>query len=377
MKKQLIYLSSLMVILSACNSGGGSSSNSDTYYPPLPTNLVGPANTYKCMPDIDGNSASNGYKIAYGNNCEVSQVANSNVKSGLESMAIALTDQLGGRYCTGTPLSYNPSDNTGYVLSAAHCVVGGVKAANTFVSESNITTFDAKIIEVDGSDMTFYSHYVNQTTHAFSGSGTTGEITAVYIPQHYCLNSEMDDECEDLSNQNGDVALIKVKYDNGVNLNPNVKLAKSSLNMQSPSYITALGYGKTNLSDDGDTNTKLYYSTYEYFGNNFYQGINGGYYTLMNGYSINNAFYSIICGGDSGGGDFYWDGNNWQLVGVHSYGPTACGYASYNYRGNDISADVRPFTKYLKNLMASTQVGDGCDNTLATENGFICRDQTN
>lgn len=376
--KNLIYLFSLMIFLSSCNSGTASNGN-NIYYPPLPTNLVGPNDKYKCMPDINDNDVSMGYKIAYGNDCEVAKVADINVRNGLESMAIALTNQNGGRYCTGTPLSYDEVSHTGYVLSAAHCVVGGSKDAGNLMTESNITTFDPEIIEVDGIDRYFDLNYVNQTTKASSGSGTTGKITAVYVPQYYCFNSGINDNgvCENLSNQNGDIALLKVKYDHGVNLNPDVKLAKSSMVMQSPSYITALGYGMTNIGEDGAKNAKLYYITYEYFGNNTYQGFNGGYYTLMNGYSINNTFYSVVCGGDSGGGDFYWDGSKWQLVGVHSYGPSECGYVNYNYRGQDVSADVRPFTKFLKNLMESTKDSDGCDVELANANGFVCQDKAN
>jgi hypothetical protein len=34
---------------------------------------------------------------------------------------------------------------------------------------------------------------------------------------------------------------------------------------------------------------------------------------------------SLITGGDSGGGDFYWDGNQWLVTGIHSWGWQFCG----------------------------------------------------
>ena len=37
-------------------------------------------------------------------------------------------------------------------------------------------------------------------------------------------------------------------------------------------------------------------------------------------------FEALIAGGDSGGGDFTFDGSNWLLTGVHSYGWGLCGY---------------------------------------------------
>lgn len=35
---------------------------------------------------------------------------------------------------------------------------------------------------------------------------------------------------------------------------------------------------------------------------------------------------ALTAGGDSGGGDFFWDGSRWVLTGVHSYGWGLCGY---------------------------------------------------
>ncbi|MDD3266617.1 MAG: trypsin-like serine protease [Burkholderiales bacterium] len=361
MKKQLFYSAVAMVLLASCNSG----SSGNTNYPGKPTNLVGVRNLYKCLPSDLPTMSSNGFKIAYGENCTVADASNI-IKPTLESMAIAITKSNAQRYCTGTPLSYDPNTGYGYVLSAAHCVMGNQgKNAGVEVTSDNIGTFTSNI------------NYVSQVLNASGSNLNTGTITAVYIPQQYCKNYSIvygrsGYQCSNLAGQDGDIALFRVHYDTPVNYNAHVKLANPSLTIPYPSYIMALGYGITN-SDEHNTN--LYYITYEYFAKNSYMGENG-LSTIMNGYSVNNAFYSIICGGDSGGGDFYWDGTNWQLVGVHSYGSLQCGAASPSYSGAmDASADVRLFTNQLTNLIGSTE--SNCDNNLASANGFICAQQAN
>ncbi len=368
MKKISLVLLSLLG-LTACNGGGSSSSSGgSTTYPPEPTNTL--PSGYQCLPSGYPTSSSNSggnAKIAYGSNCQVSDVENTSVQATLESMAVAITLSDGSRYCTGTPISYDPTTGVGYVLSAAHCVVGNPKSALQQVTANNITTF------------TKNRYYISQTLNADGSNKMTGTITAVYIPSQYCqvapftLNRYGNYECNYLPAQNGDLALLKVNITSGnsLNINSQVKLAPSNLTMAQPSYIMALGYGSTNTNEN---NTNLFYITYEYFANNSYQG-ETGLSTLMNGYSPSgtNAYYSIICGGDSGGGDFYWDGANWNLVGAHSYGSSICGSANVNYAGaNDVSADVRPFTAQLQQIMAQDTTPTGCN---ASVSGFICAAQ--
>jgi secreted trypsin-like serine protease len=305
-------------------------------------------------------------QIAYGSNCQVADVPNLEIKANLESMAVALTDSSGRRYCTGTPLSYDSSTGTGYVLSAAHCVVGNSKTANQPVSANNIVTFE------------FNRNYINQTLDASSWSGTTGTVQAVYIPKQYCQSAAFvwrngSYQCGDLAEQNGDLALLKVSFAPGkvLNINPQVQLANLDINPKSPSYIMALGYGITNTDS---SNSNLFHITYENFATNAYKDTVGKS-VIMNGYSPAgyNAYYSVICSGDSGGGDFYWSNNTWNLIGVHSYGASLCGQGSSSYGGaSDISADVRPFATQLRQIMASDNTSKGCDDLAAGANNFIC-----
>lgn len=364
MKKQnILLLSSLMLSVVSC--GSGSSSSTSYQYPPNPTNDYPEA--FKCLPSNAPPSSSNsgnGLQIAYGENCKVSNMQPSMIKSELESMVTSISFANGTRYCTGTPLSYDPQTKVGYVLSAAHCVVGGsTKAAGQPSTANNITTFEDNL------------GYINQKPEASRDSGITGTIEAIYIPSQYCQSAEIDPEaggCTDLSEQDGDIALMKVSFTESQSLavSPKVRLAESNLHMPYPSYIMAMGYGLTN--NESLKNTSLYYITYEYFATNSYWG-ETGLSTLMNGYSPagDNAFASIICQGDSGGGDFYWDGLYWNLVGAHSYGPTPCGIASRSYvDAHDVSADVRPFTAQLQQIMAQDTTSTGCN---ANVSGWACQ----
>ena len=70
-------------------------------------------------------------------------------------------------------------------------------------------------------------------------------------------------------------------------------------------------------TNTNERNTNLFYISYEYFATNSYWE-ESAESVIMNGYSKygSNIFSSIICGGDSGGGDFYWADNIWYLIGV-------------------------------------------------------------
>ena len=366
----IFFLGSIS-ILSACNGGGGGSSSPAISYPANPTNTL--PNGYQCLPSgyQAVQSAGSGTKIAYGGNCQVSDVSDPSQQQTLQSMAVALTNSVGKRYCTGTPIKFETQGNVrvGYVLTAAHCVTGNPKAANQEITTDNIVTFP-------------YFNYINQVLDASSLSGTTGTIEAVYVLKQYCQAPSMNFSsqtgkytCSDLPSQNGDVALLKVSLspNQTLNYNPQVQLASNAVQPDSPSYIMALGYGYTNTSSD---NTNLFYITYEYFATNSYQGTTGQS-AIMNGYSLygSSTFYSIICSGDSGGGDFYWTNNKWNLIGVHSFGSSQCGAGSPYYpQAMDASADVRPFATIFQEIIdnpANYNSETGC-GTYPT-NKLVCK----
>lgn len=349
-------------LIIGCNGGSSSGGSSD-----MPPNIINNIPTeYQNLPRI--NVTNDTSKIAYaGEQGYVGAITDSSLKSSLSSMAVSLSDSTGRRYCTGTPLYVNPNTKDAFILTAAHCVVGNPKKANTPVSATdNIVTFSLG------------RNYINQNINASTSSGTTGVIQAVYLVQDYCKNPPFAKDsttntyyCHTLEEQNGDIAIIKASVTTPLSINPQVKLPTINLSIVPGTLMLSLGYGKT---ETNDYNTKLNYINYEYFGTNSYQGVNAEK-VLLNGYNpvTPNSYYSIICGGDSGGGDFYWDGSSWQLVGVHSYGSNICGQANSTYENAfDASADVRPFTTQISNIIYGDTTQDACDPNVAASNGFIC-----
>jgi hypothetical protein len=79
-------------------------------------------------------------------------------------------------------------------------------------------------------------------------------------------------------------------------------------------------YGQTYVSDfDATTLTSAQMAQYNTLGR--VAGLVSGTWTSDTGLGANE---SIIAGGDSGGGDFVWDGTQWLLSAVHSWGWQFC-----------------------------------------------------
>ena len=325
------------------------------------------------QPVTSSSQVNNSLKIAYANNCSVSTAPQA---TSLQQLAISLqyynSDNASFQsYCTGTPVQYNSQTGIGFVVTAAHCVIGNqAKVAGVQITESDISTYDVS----NGHN----SAWIYQSTPArgLNQSQLSGQITAIYVPSQYCQagaikqGSDGGYSCVPLSVQNGDVAVIKIQNqpNNILQVNPSVKLAAANYSITSTSYLLGLGYGRNTSADP--TSNILYYINYQYLGTNTYMGLSGES-VIMNGYIYNNAYYSIICGGDSGGGDFAWDGVNWNLIGVHSYGSLPCGAASTNYsQAYDASADERPFNSWISNVLQQDTQATGCAN-LGSQ--YVCK----
>jgi hypothetical protein len=312
---------------------------------------------YRCFPSgLPAAAATFSPALAYISQCAVDRAPEA---ANLQKLAIALMQDHGAgfaEYCTGTPLSYDAATGVGFVVTAAHCVVGGTKPVGAALTPANIITF---------SD---HAQWVYQSTPGLlknDPTALTGEINAVYVPARYCQAAaigKIHDSfgCKDLTKQNGDVALLKIVGVHGHTMSvlPNLRLAPATLAMSPNSYLMALGYGTNTTSTPDDR--VLYYVDYQYFANDLYRRVPSES-SIMNGYFANKRFYSIICQGDSGGGDFYWDGTHWNLVGAHSWGPTPCGVSNAKYlRAFDVSADLRPWRAFIARIVAQDSAPTGC-----------------
>lgn len=385
MKKLILCLFPVGILLVACN-GGGSSSSSSPSAQAIPS-------AYQCYPSqLPTGLQSNSLQIAYAGNCLAESASQS---ANLQKMAVALeryesattygsitTESGFYNFCTGTPIKYNPTTGVTFIVTAAHCVVGTrfPKAAGAPTTSVNISTY---VVDDYGHN----NAWITQGTNAggIQQGQLTAQVLAVYVPSQYCQAKAFTNEsgiysCNgvygvDIPYWNGDFAILKVQAQAGksVAIANNVKLAPSNLSLASTSTnLLALGYGGTNpngtIDGQNPSNSFLNYINTAYFGTNSYGGINASM-TIMNGYLKGNIYYSLICQGDSGGGDFAWDGSNWNLVGVHSWGNTygnrsgkvTCGAYGTDYVAN-ASADVRQFNGWIQGVLNGDNQTTGCAN---------------
>jgi hypothetical protein len=258
-------------------------------------------------------------------------------------------------YCTGTPLAYDPKTRVGFVVSAGHCVVGGQKAAGADLSDANVTTFDR--------DRDYSRLYQGTPGSVSSETGLTAKIMAVYVPTQYCKTAAFAEDgsgCRAFDELNGDVSVLKVQVRAGAALEvlPALRLAPKDLALAHGALIMALGYGLNTSPTPKDR--VLNYIDYQYFANDAYEG-RTSLSSLMNGYRHDGTNYSIVCSGDSGGGDFYWDGTYWNLVGDHSWGSNPCGKTAATYTDAfDVSADIRPFGDWIEKIVREDTSATGC-----------------
>jgi hypothetical protein len=309
--------------------------------------------SYRCFPSgLPTKSAGVSPELAYISQCSVPKAKES---ANLQKLAIAMmapkSNGAYDEYCTGTPVSYDPATRVGIVVTAAHCVVDGTKAEGANLTAKNIATFAER------------RQWLYQSTPAYLADTNklTGEINAVYVPSQYCRSAAFaKGGCGSLAAQNGDVAILKVVPFAGetIQVLPGLQIPNISVTMPPSSYVMALGYGVNTTKTPLDS--ALYYVDYEYFANNAYQTARSDL-SIMNGYFKNGNYYNIICSGDSGGGDFYWDGSHWNLVGAHSWGSNPCGVWSKTYRSAlDVSADLRPWASAIHEIIDKDTSASGC-----------------
>lgn len=316
--------------------------------------------SFRCLPSLLPVAQTMRPSLAYMANCAVKSAREA---PALEKLAVALmADHSYGftEYCTGTPISYDPNTHVGFIVTAAHCVVGGAKSPDAPVHPDNITTFSG------GQDWI----YQGPRGIVANTSELSGRIQAVYVPQQYCrVPAFSNGGCGNLTRQNGDVAVLKVTALNRhIRVDGNLRLAPANAVLPQTAEIMALGYG-TNTSTTPDDRV-LYYITYHYYANDKFDGVPSEL-SLMNGYHANGNFYSIICQGDSGGGDFYWDGTHWNLVGAHSWGPVPCGVWGAKYiSAYDVSADVRAFDTWVETIVRDDVNPRGC---ASLSSHYVCR----
>ncbi len=366
---RLLAGAALGVVITACHTGNTSSG--DSYQAPKAAPI--PAN-YQCLATSLLNTRMS-LKLAYASKCSVEMAIES---QNLQAMAVALEIWNSSAFendCTATPIQYNPLTGIGFIITAAHCIINAspAKPAGQKINPSYIS-----IYKTQGSGHNNAWIYQGAKANPLNINDLTAQIMAAYIPTQFCETGILaGNACASPESSNGDIAILKINTQPGKNLSvmsnlvvapANFELFNNGINNQ----LLALGYGTTNPNGQSEdqSNPYLFYINYQYYATNYAKSAFGSespfpYFnapsTILNGYSINNNSYTLICKGDSGGGDFAWDGSKWNLVGVHSWNYGSCGEISRNVNAPvSVSTDVRPFNQWIQKLLSADTQTEGC-----------------
>jgi hypothetical protein len=376
----LAILSGITIFgISACN--GGSSSTPDnggdsSDFASDPTPPGGPImseGNYKGIPFsqlAQPNSQSNGIlsniypesylptfaspqslQIAYGRNNE----------SAVAKISAYVT--MSGSMCSATPVKYESTTNTTFLIGAAHCFVANKTNANELTTSNIESSSDLRVFYgVSGAQRESYP------------------VTAVYLTKNYCYGATFSGSCPNFSptdgvsgGQGNDIAVIQIQGEFGGNGNhinyPHVVPASEYPTTYSNAPILSIGYGvsrQTPGNDTGGLTTMYYVAGYQYWQQDTANN-NSGYHYLYNSYynSINafnsTGYTALICGGDSGGGDLFWTGSKWILLSEHTYGPSkACGQF-YSYLPNG-ATNVSAYYNWIMSIFNSSNPVASCNN---------------
>ncbi len=348
-KKILIILVGGIVV--ACNGGGGSSSSSSPVPTPTPTTTISPNSvdpypyptpltTYPPMPDgfadavptfVTGSqSAHYGLQIAYGHN--------SNPQA--PNLVAYINQYVAGKgtyICSATPVATDGNGGT-WLVGAAHCYLSA-KTNEAYVSANDILSM---------TNLSVFKGVYGQTKKASS--------VQVFVPKNYCQGATFSGlgECPNFGSYGGgegnDIALVHInsKFNDDQDY-PRLALESEYPPAYAMAPVLSLGFGLTNSGGMGN----MFYVV-NYF---YQQSDTTGYHYLLNSYFNPYEGYSeLICGGDSGGGDLYWNGSQWLLLSEHTYGPSdSCGNF-YHYLPNG-ATNVSVYYSWLTNIINSGSSG--------------------
>lgn len=273
-------------------------------------------------------TASAKLKIAYGRNSDI-QVAN-----------LTALVTMGGGFCSATPVWYDPVLNSTFLIGAAHCFESDKKAVAGQLLASDILPLNILGITQTG-----------------PGQWASYPVQAVYLRQDYC-NGETYSAggCPQFNgNYRHDLAIIQIsgKYADP-KLYPQIESAAKYPQPGGMAPILSIGYGGYTQTPLDDVTAAPGGSLF-YVANYFYQySADSGFYYLHNSYYNNGAFNqsgytTLVCGGDSGGGDLFWTGKHWILLAEHTYMSGQCG-SFYSYLPNG-STNVSSYYAWIESII--------------------------
>lgn len=359
MRRTLLSIISILATASAvvaCGGGGSGNGNGGDPYANITPNPYPQPNTYAVMPNGFASaipsfmSSGTGLQIAYGYNTNPFAL----------DLVAGIAMQNGSSYvCSATPIASDGQGGT-WLIGAAHCYVASKSNPSQLISNNLLTPNNITVSKgVDEENKKLWST----------------ESAVVYLQQSYCQGGVFNGigKCPKFEvsdgGQGNDIALIHINRK--FNISESYPTIDNGDNYPQPytmAPVLSLGYGDNNVNN---LNGQLFYVV-----NYFYQQSDAtGYHYLYNSYfnpsSSNFGYSALICGGDSGGGDLFWNGSNWILLSEHTYGPSgACGQF-YNYLPN-AATNVSAYYDWIQSI-----IGSGNNAVANCQNGTIANCVTN
>jgi len=356
--------------------GGNNKNNTPQIYPnPYPQILNYPTPPIFNLPNFsvtNGQAVSNAnidYSTFNENNLGISYSNfNSNTSVAAQKILtmaslVIINTSKGTFVCTAVPIR----QTNGYTIfiTASHCFVTNKDSPNTLTSANVVTAQNISI---------YYGQKPN-TSSSFNRFTTA----SLYLPTQYCagVTFKNGDECPLFyyvpGTQQNDIAILVVNGNFGNPADfPAVIPVGQYPQVYTGASILSIGYGAVNNAQESpvlinNTPQAFYVSSYYYMVDD-----NPGYHHVYNSYfnPTQQGYTTLICSGDSGGPDLFWDGNKWNLISEHTFGPAnVCGGFYKNLYYGNVATRVGDYYDWIVGIENSVTNGD---NNFCSEPGNNC-----
>lgn len=251
--------------------------------------------------------------------------------------------------CTATPILYNQQTNQTVFVTAAHCFMSHKSNSNTVVSSD--------VSPVNGIGVFYGLSPDTRTTINYY------QASAVYLPLNYCSGATFNQgyDCPLFyyipNTQQNDIAVLVVNGGPFGNPNNYAKLIQLSNYPQvyTGAPILSIGFGAVNNAQESPILINGIPKAFDVTNYFYMVDDNPGYHHVYNSYfnSSQNGYTTLICNGDSGGPDLYWDGTNqnWDLISEHSFGPAGvCGGFIADLHNGNVATRVGDYYDWIMGI---------------------------
>lgn len=339
-KHFLISIAATCIV--GCNSGvsGKNTDSKDNSYTAINPYPYPPTLDYPQLPD----GFESGTPSFAGNNLQIAYGYNSNpAAQDLVAFITIVADSGRASICSATPVAGDGNGGT-WLVGAAHCFLGNKNDPDIVTTDDLVTPHRVAVFK----GISKFNNWILKTSPV-----------TVFVRKDYCQGATFDTLglCPNFSptegasgGQGNDISLIHISVPfNSDEVYPRIAPAIDYPAPYTMAPVLSLGYGNNNVNND---NGILFYVTNYFYDKSDDVGYHYHYNSYFNPDPGNLGYSALVCGGDSGGGDLFWNGINWLLLSEHTYGPgDACGqfYPTLPNGATNVSA----YYDWLMNIINS------------------------